>query len=327
MDCLRRLRGTDQRVADAAAKGRVAFYADDHAETGDGFSWVDIATSPSGTFVLLWRDAPDDDSTAGYRTTGPGRFRLIEKEAGLRCEGRLERPNDGHVADPGTFVIADWLFTEELRGRLYVFAADGSELMRRDYQANIAATFIDPTGRYAAAQMASNPQDDPDDERFVCFDLADRSELWSKPLEVGRADNAEFEIAAGVLRVATKMFGRVPYGLTDGSVDTTLLRNSVLESGTGFEIIGLVEDESARGVDPQRREVLVGACLRASSRLGPYPSHAARALRIAGELLEATDPQRTLEYWERALALDAKVGLAKRVKQLRLRVAEPNAEV
>ena len=59
------------------------------------------------------------------------------------------------------------------------------------------------------------------------------------------------------------------------------------------------------------------AILRATDRLISYPSHAARALRMAGELLEASDPHLTQEYWERALALDAKVGIAKRLKELR----------
>jgi len=103
----------------------------------------------------------------------------------------------------------------------------------------------------------------------------------------------------------------------DGSVETAPLRALAFETGDGFEILALVEDEIASGVDDDRRETLVRACLRASDQLASYPSHAARALRVAGELLEASDPTRTATYWERAVALDSKVGIAKRLKELR----------
>jgi hypothetical protein len=302
---------------DNLAKGRVTFFADGHAETGDGIAWVDVAMSPSRAFVLLWRDASDDDTAIGHRVGGPGRYRQIERGAGLRCEGRLDRPNDGHVADTGTFMLADWLFTDDLRSRLHVFTADGTEVIRRECRANVAATFIDAGGRYAAVQMASNPSDDRDDERFVVLDLTRGSELWSKPLEVGRAAEVEFDVAVGALWITTSNFGRVRYGLADGSVATAPLRELALETRDGFEILALVEDEIALGIDGDRRETLVRACLRASDRLASYPSHAARALRVAGELLEASDPTRTATYWERALALDSSVGIAKRLKELR----------
>jgi len=314
---LRRIHRPDPVATDSLRKGQVTFLADGHAQTGDGIAWVDVAMSPAQAFVLLYRDASDDDTSVGYRASGPGRYRLIEHGAGQRCEGRLDRPNDGHVANTGTFILADWLFTDELRARLHVFTAEGTDLIRRECCANVAATFIDPDGRYAAAQMASNPSDDRDDERFVVFDLTRGSELWSKPLEVGRAAGVEFEVADGALWITASGFGRVRYGLVNGSVETAPLRALALETGDGFEILALVEDEIASGVHGDRQETLVGACLRASDRLANYPSHAARALRIAGELLEASDPNRTQAYWERALALDSKVGIAKRLKELR----------
>jgi hypothetical protein len=42
---------------------------------------------------------------------------------------------------------------------------------------------------------------------------------------------------------------------------------------------------------------------------------------VAGEIVEATDPARTLAYWDRALALDPKVGIAKRTAALRVLLA------
>ena len=299
--------------------GRLTIFADGHARTGDEIDWVDLSISPSGTFALLWRDAPDDNSVVGYRNGGPGRFRVIEKDAGLRCDGHLERPNDGHIANDGTFILADWLFTDELRSRVCVFAGDGTEVIRRECQANVLATYMEVEGRFAAAQLASNPDVEADDERFILFDIATRSEVWSKALEIGRADALEFDVSSGAVWLTNGLFGRVRYGLSDGSVDDAALRERALLNGDGFMILSLIEEEAAGGVAEDRREPLVAACLRAADKLDAYQAYAARALRLAGEIVQAVDPARTLQYWDRALSLDPRVGIRKRAETLRAR--------
>jgi len=314
---LRRLGGDPHGGTDTAAMGRVKFFGDGHAETGDGFYWAELVTSPSGTFALLWRDAPDDNSTAGYRTEGPGRYRLIEDGGGARCDGQLERPTDGRVANDGTFVLADLLFTDQMRSRLHIFEADGTEIIRRECRANVLTTYIEPEGRYAAAHLASNPDDESDDERFVLFDVKRGSEVWSKRLEMGRPDQLEFDVAADALWMTNAVFGRVRYGLTEGSVNVAALRETALDNADGFTIMSLVEEDVAAGVSPDRREDLVAACLRAADRLVEYPRHEARALRLAGEIVEDVDSARTLAYWDRALAIDPKVGIGKRAAALR----------
>jgi hypothetical protein len=297
--------------------GRMTRYADGHAETGDGIFWVESSRSASDEFDLLWRDAPDDDSTAGYREGGPGRYRLVEKVAGLRCDGHVERPNDGHVANNGTFILADWLFGDGLRSRIHVFSADGTELIRRECLANVLETYIEAEGRYAAAHLASNPEDEPDGERFILFDLKKRTEVWSKQLETGRPELVEFDLRAGALWLTNQPFGRVRFELADGAVDALVLKDRLLMNGDGFAILELVESEIQDGVADSRREVLLEACLRASPKLSRYPKHAARAFRLAGDIVVPADPARTLAYWDRALELDPHVGVAKRAEALR----------
>jgi len=74
---LRRIHRPDPVATDSLRKGQVTFLADGHAQTGDGIAWVDVAMSPAQAFVLLYRDASDDDTSVGYRASGPGRYRLI----------------------------------------------------------------------------------------------------------------------------------------------------------------------------------------------------------------------------------------------------------
>ena len=51
---LRRIHRPDPVATDSLRKGQVTFFADGHAETGDGIAWVDVAMSPLRAFVLLW---------------------------------------------------------------------------------------------------------------------------------------------------------------------------------------------------------------------------------------------------------------------------------
>lgn len=319
MGFLRRLRGPAPTSMPAALKGRITFYLDGHAETGDGIVWVDLSKSPSGTYVLLCRDAADDGSAVGDRTVGPGRYRLIEDGGDLRCDGRLERPNGGKVADNGTFALADWQFGEGLHCRFLVMTADGQPVIDEAFGANAHFVAISDDGRFAAIHLASNP-DAPDyDELFALYDLTRSSKLWSKPLECGRAESVAFDPGRAILHVSTKAFGMFGYGLLDGETDESAIREAILARGTGFDILTLITDEVASGqVAAERARRLVSDCERASTMLGEYPGHAARALRLAGEILEAQgDLAGALALWDRALAMDSKVGIRLRADALR----------
>ena len=328
MGFLRRVLGSPPSD-DRNRMGQFTIITPGWVETGDDLFWF-VFKSPNDAFLLLLRDVTDDGSRGGYRRSGLGRYRLIEVGRGLRCDGRLERPNDGAVADNGSFIVADWRFGDGPGGDLHVFDANGSEILRRDCHANIMSTFIDPAGAFAAAQLLSNPQDARDDERFIMFDLGTAAETWSKPLEVSpdgrrtaRPKKVEFDPANDAIWVSTPSLDRVRYGLRDGNVDLGVLRDRRLRSSDGFAILNAVGEELATGVGPARREILVTACHRASDRLGAYPRYQARAWRLAGETVEDCDPTQALAYWDRAIEINPKVGIGRRAAALRERLRSP----
>lgn len=124
---------------------------------------------------------------------------------------------------------------------------------------------------------------------------------------------------SGVLRANTRSLGTIDYDLVTGETDLDVIRTSLLEHGDGFEVLSLSQEEFASGpLEGSRARVLMAACESAAEKLCGYPSHEARALRLAGEIAEAQRaPADALIYWERALAIDAKVGIAKRAAALR----------
>ncbi len=287
------------------------------ATDSDGQTWV-AASSPDGRWAILTRDADDSGDHVGYRSAGPGRYRLVEGST-TRCEGRLLRPNDAKVANDGTFIVADWLFTDELAGRVCIFDMAGTPILDESYGANVLATCLSDDGRFGAVHLASSP-DRPDfDELAVVWDLVTPVLLWSKQLEGGRAEAMVIDSTAGLLQAESKRIGWVDYDLRTGATDPRAVLEAILRTGNGFEILDLVQDEVASGpVDRTRAGDLITYCQTAAGKLHDYPNHEARALSIAGEIAEARgDLQAALGLWDRALAIDPKVGVATRAKALR----------
>lgn len=75
----------------------------------------------------------------------------------LICEGRLERPQDGKVANDGTFILNDWMFGEGLKGRLVAFRRDGTAILARDIAANLMSNGLSNDGQFAICQTANAP--------------------------------------------------------------------------------------------------------------------------------------------------------------------------
>ncbi len=70
--------------------------------------------SPNGRFNVAWRDGHGE--RGGARDAVEGHYVLIDGDQ-IAAQGRIQRPNDGKIADNGNFILNDWRFTAELWGR------------------------------------------------------------------------------------------------------------------------------------------------------------------------------------------------------------------
>ncbi|MCX6897340.1 MAG: hypothetical protein NT105_01450 [Verrucomicrobia bacterium] len=143
----------------------------DYFKTSDGEILGHCAKSPNRQFRLVWCD----QWAAGHsRTKGP--FYLFHGETEV-CKGQLQRPNDGQVTDTGSFILCDWLFTQNLSSVFYAFNNRGEILIERKLRANLYNAAISPDGLFAACQTAVNKQS-PQGDLLTLFDLASRKEIW-----------------------------------------------------------------------------------------------------------------------------------------------------
>ncbi|MCM2318082.1 MAG: hypothetical protein NDI93_01990 [Pseudomonas sp.] len=154
------------------------------------------AESASGLYTIAWAD--NHGSRSGYRFEGKGRFALIRSGQILFLGESLERPQNGKVADDGTFILTDAFFGDSTTSMFLAFAPDGTELTRLSFGAKVFDTALSRDGRHAAIQLAGAKSEDANCLVFV--DLAERRVAW-KVTETAWADGYEFDAAGQRLRL------------------------------------------------------------------------------------------------------------------------------
>ncbi|MBX3562651.1 MAG: hypothetical protein KF780_12675 [Sphingomonas sp.] len=269
------------------------------------------ATSANGRFALLWRDR---HWAEGQAVTG--RYLLIDGDAVLLDE-RMARPQDGKVADDGTFVLNDAGDDPGLSGTFRAFRSDGGVIVSRDYSANLLNNGLSDDGRLAVCQTANAPGS-PDSSVLSVFDLVARTETANWTAESGWAASYEFPEGGTRIRMVRPDRPSLDYSIDGEFIDRRLwLRDEVVRGSLyvirkalaeGEAVTGLTHEDLRRGAkraiaDGDRR--LVG-----------------EAWRLLGEIEEAAaDPPAALAAYERALAADPKVGVARRAGALRRALA------
>ena len=146
-------------------------------QTSDGRVFACCARSPRESFLLAWQDG-DGKGRGGARESGHGRYWLFAGQKEL-LKGELERPNGGVVADNGTFAIEDWLFTQELKSVLYVFAPDGNVVVRKKLSANLSRSALSPSGGYAICHTAASANA-KHSNCLLLFNCRTGAEVWTE---------------------------------------------------------------------------------------------------------------------------------------------------
>lgn len=263
------------------------------------------AKSPNRRYTLLWRDRYwlDGDVVGG-------RYLLIDGDA-VVVDGEMERPQDGKVADDGTFILNDWGDSQALSGTFNAFRSDGSEIVTRPYSANLLNNGLARDGRLAACQTCNAPGS-PDSSILSVFDLEHGAEVASWVPESGWARGYEFE---GGERVRMLRGDRPPldYSLTGEFLDRRLWLEDEVRRGTLYVIRKALAEGEAAGLSAEDLRAGVRRALADGDE-----RFEAEAWRLLGEIEEsAGDSGAALEAYERALAVNPKIGVAKRAAALR----------
>lgn len=198
-------------------------------------------TSPDGRYTLLWQDR--------YLMNGApvgGRYLLIDVDT-VAVDGKMERPQDGKVANNGTFILNDWGDSQQLSGTFQAFRCDGSPIVSRSYSANLLNNGLSRDGQLAVCQTCNAPGS-PDSSILTLFDLAAGAEVASWTPESGWARAYEFPDGGERVRMLRGDRPSLDYSLTGDFLDRRLWLEDEVRRGTLYVIRkALGEGEAATG--------------------------------------------------------------------------------
>lgn len=284
------------------------------------------SSSPNGEYSIAWMDS-DGKGRGGARSSGHGQYVLIRGHTVI-THGKMQRPNDGKVANNGTFVINDWLFNRtenNLRGDFYAINSQGEILIRKRYQANLYSCGISPDGKFAVCQTAYSPH--KDGGTLTLFDLTSRKALWQiEPYEWG--NNYKFDVENNVVYVIGRNEEGWRYALNSGEfLDEERATQKWRQEANGFELYHTVQHKRKTLHRPPTDEEFgefVSMLEDALERgMHTYPNWKAKVHRALGELWEQrNEDHKALEHYELALSLDSRIGVKRKIGALRKKLGK-----
>jgi hypothetical protein len=270
--------------------------------------------SSNGRFTLTWND----------KFTGRSKYFLLRGNQ-IIAEGKLARPNDGLVADNGTFIFNEWGTGEGLKGTFRAFNEVGEVLIVKKLAANLFNDGLSPDGRYAAVQTANAPGSD-DSSVLMVFDLIQRAQIGRFVPQSGWADQYRFH-DNGMIELGYQKLGFFSYSLAGEFIDRRLWEEAQLTRGdysmTLITVQRILKDCGGKP-DLDLTDRLIGAIDRVSPLIvREHEKTQALAKRLRGECLEVRgDRAAALVNYREALSIDPKVGVKRQINRLR-KAGEP----
>jgi len=233
----------------------------------------------------------------------------------------LYRPMDAAVADEGTFIVNDANFGNRLSADVQAFDVNGRKLFGRKYEANVSNLAISKCGRYAVVQTAGASNDDG--HLLELFDLQGGVSMFSRAPATGWADKYSFAVDDNGqlkhLTVIHKDIGRFNYSPDGEFLEAATYQKARLKKGAPEMRIYAAKE--ALKADPENRKLAQELIVVLDDALGELTSertdYRATGLRVKGEAMELLGrPGDALAAYEEAVALDPKIGVARRIAVL-----------
>lgn len=231
----------------------------------------------------------------------------------------MARPNDGKVADDGTFILNDWGFGGGLKGTFYAFQRNGERICVQNFKANLFNNGLSADGRFAACHTC-NSDDERDSAVLAVFDLARGVECARWRPASGWPNFYEFSDDGKTIGLGYLRLGVFRYTMAGEFLDRPAWEEARLTKGDYGDVLMMSQD-LIRGAGSKLTPELAARIISAIDRVSPSihdRKWEALGLKLRGHSLEARGLiALALDCYERALVLDPKIGVKRRTTQLR----------
>jgi hypothetical protein len=305
-------------AASAATESNTALVDDMFFSLDDG--WMGLySRSPDGRWVISWRDGHWAESASGRRRFHAGKFLLYDtRNEAVIVEQSAPRPQNGHVADNGTFLIEEWGDPSVLGTTIFAFDGAGRPVMKAGLSANVVVSAISAGGRYGMCQTASSSTEDS--VKLMLFDLTRGTRVYAVVPEAGWPKQYTVDETTAEVIAHLGELGSFAYAADGQFRDAERLEVAQLTRGTSREVASAADRALREGSEDRSRVERAVRGLARSLAAHPWPDarERARALKTLGNLRETLhDAAHAIAAYDEALSLDAKVGVKRKLEALR----------
>lgn len=270
--------------------------------------------SKNGRYLLIRQDSDRERGRGGYRESGNGRFALVENGS-VVFAGECERPTEGEVSNTGTFAITDTLFGDKLGSKLYVYSADGVQLIAHTFSANTLNIGISSEATHVVAQLCNS--DTNDSGKLFLFEVSQSKVITTFIPETGWANEYEFSVPDGILYLCYRENRKYRYQLDGTFIDRERFERERIEDASPIELVSIVYEKMDSATNEQLPSLLSLIDRAFEGNLSEYHDYRALAFRLKGELNESlgNNEQAILAYRE-AININPKIGVKQKLKKL-----------
>lgn len=277
--------------------------------------------SKSKKWAISWRDSDPVAGRGRHRETGYGEYVLADLAGDVvSAHGQMQRPNNGSVADNGSFCLEDWHLGSSLSGTFNVFDSAGTPIVTKELTANIFRSGISKNGKLAYCATANSKTEHG--YKVILFDLETGEELFCVTPRTQGLETYIFDEERKILIADVKGVGKFRYYSTGNFVDASNLDKANLDSSDYSRIIRAAEKIlGEQDVSDERATEALEAVMRARS-LGAdsNPAWKPNALKVQGVAHEMLGEFRqAIEAYEEAITLSPKIGVNCRLDALKKR--------
>jgi tetratricopeptide (TPR) repeat protein len=273
------------------------------------FSSISFLKTKDDKYILAYNDS-HHDSCGGTRRLIKGKTIFINQNE-LFIINALERPNDGKLAENGTFIINDWVASSVHCGIFYVFNSKAEVLLKSKFNSNLYHNGICESGKYAVVETLYSESDDQN--KIFFYDLNNGELLWERERDAGNIKSFNFDENKNILTVYYANGINYRHSFNGEFLDNEKLEKKLITRANGYELFRRAE-EKMDDLDYKNSNIsdydeVLSLLLKASKKDVSLPTKA-RIHRMIGEIYyNYGKTDEALKNFEIALSYDPKVGI------------------
>jgi hypothetical protein len=283
------------------------------------------AHSPNKQFLIACAESRRGASatlTGGMRDSNYGVAAVI-RNGELMWSHEVERPYAGEVSDTGVAVVADWGLGSGLKSTLLVYSPEGTTLIEMRVEANLNSCAITADGKYAAFTTCYAEIEDVSAKLFL-FDVANMREMFRADFPLSRVCSMFAQDDAVVIQAEARRYRFQLDGTLTNALEIQIADFEAAMSEDNFDQAAAILKSRGNSSNEPEWEAFIRSGYRVILACSKASDVWAKCHKALGEIsLASDDPTGAITHFEEALRLNPRIGLKKKLADLRLSMTEP----